>query len=116
MNTTWHGVFPAATTQFNADYSIHYAATQKVQDALINDGVNGLIILGTCGENNSLLPEEKRRVLQGAVETARGRVPVVTGVSELDTARAVEYARDAEKNRCRRPDAAAGHGLCAHRR
>lgn len=97
MKTNWHGVFPAATTQFNPDYSINYTATQKVQDALINDGVNGLIILGTCGENNSLLPDEKRRVLQDAVETAQARVPVVTGISELDTARAIEYARDAEK-------------------
>lgn len=97
MHTSWRGVFPAATTQFNSDFSINYEATQKVQDALIQDGVNGLIILGTCGENNSLLPEEKRRVLQNAVEVAKGRVPVVAGVSELDTARAAEYARDAEK-------------------
>ena len=97
MKTSWRGVFPAATTQFNDDFSINYAATQKVQQALIDDGVNGLIILGTCGENNSLLPEEKRKVLQGAVEVAKGRVPVIAGVSELDTARAVEYARDAEK-------------------
>lgn len=97
MHTNWRGVFPAATTQFNSDFSINYEATQKVQDALIQDGVNGLIILGTCGENNSLLPEEKRRVLQNAVEVAKGRVPVVAGVSELDTARAAEYARDAEK-------------------
>ncbi|MDO5089906.1 MAG: dihydrodipicolinate synthase family protein [Cardiobacteriaceae bacterium] len=97
MATTWHGVFPAATTQFHPDFSINEAATQKVQDALIHDGVNGLIILGTCGENNSLLPEEKRRVLQGAVEVVNGRVPVIAGTSELDTARAIAYARDAEK-------------------
>lgn len=95
--TNWRGVFPAVTTQFNSDFSIDYASTQKVQDALINDGVNGLIILGTCGENNSLRPEEKRKVLQGAVEVSKGRVPVLVGVSEFDTARAVEFARDAEK-------------------
>lgn len=95
--TSWHGVFPAATTQFRPDFSVDYAATQKVQDALINDGVNGLIVLGTCGENNSLRPEEKRKVLAAAVEVARGRVPVVVGVSEFDTPRAVEFARDAEQ-------------------
>ena len=95
--TSWHGVFPAVTTQFRADFSVDHDATQKVQDALIGDGVNGLIVLGTCGENNSLRPEEKRKVLAGAVEVARGRVPVLVGVSELDTARAVEFARDAER-------------------
>lgn len=95
--TSWRGVFPAVTTQFRPDFSVDISATQKVQDALIDDGVNGLIILGTCGENNSLRPEEKRQVLSAAVEVARGRVPVLVGVSEFDTARAVEFAQDAEK-------------------
>ena len=95
--TGWHGVFPAATTQFREDLSIDLEATQGVQDALVNDGVTGLIILGTCGENNSLDADEKRMVLKGAVEVVNGRVPVVTGVSELDTRRAIAYAQDAEK-------------------
>jgi 4-hydroxy-tetrahydrodipicolinate synthase len=97
MSTGWHGVFPAVTTQFATDLSIDIAATQRVQDALVTDGVNGLIILGTCGENNSLEPDEKRQVLKAAVEAVAGRVPVVVGVSELDTRRAAAFARDAEK-------------------
>lgn len=92
----WSGVFPAATTQFAPDLSVDYAATAKVQDNLITDGVHGLIVLGTCGENNSLEADEKRRVLQGAVEVANRRVPIVSGVSELTTARAVRFAKDAE--------------------
>ena len=35
-------------------------------------------------------------MLRGAVETARGRVPIVAGVSELTTAAAVAFARDAQ--------------------
>src|SRR6187200_1617636 len=97
MTTGWKGVFPAVTTQFNEDLSVDLASTQRVQDALVNDGVNGLIVMGTCGENNSLDPEEKRTILKAAVEVVNGRVPVVTGVSEFDTRRAVAYARDAEK-------------------
>lgn len=92
----WEGVYPAATTQFTDDLSVDYAATQNVQSALVADGVDGLIILGTCGENNSLEPDEKRKILTGAVEAIAGRVPVVAGVSELTTARACDYARDAE--------------------
>jgi 4-hydroxy-tetrahydrodipicolinate synthase len=93
----WKGVFPAVTTQFASDYSIDIQATQRVQDALVKDGVDGLILLGTCGENNSLEPDEKRAVLKAARETVNGRVPIVCGVSELTTARAVAFARDAEK-------------------
>ncbi|HEY0596151.1 dihydrodipicolinate synthase family protein [Sphingopyxis sp.] len=97
IRTLWEGVYPAATTQFAEDLSVDFDATQRVQSALVDDGVTGLIILGTCGENNSLEPDEKRDVLQGAVEAVAGRVPVVAGVSEFTTARAIQYAKDAEK-------------------
>lgn len=93
----WTGVFPAATTQFAEDLSIDFAATQKVLDNLINDGVHGLTIMGTCGENNSLEPDEKLKVLEAACETAKGRVPVIVGVSELTTPRAVKFAADAAR-------------------
>ena len=97
VRISWSGVFPAATTQFAQDLSVDYDATQKVQDALITDGVHGLIALGTCGENNSLEPDEKRNILKGAVAASAGRVPIVTGVSEFTTPRAIQFAKDAEK-------------------
>ena len=92
----WSGVFPAATTQFQADLSIDFEATQATLDALIRDGVHGLIVLGTCGENNSLNPDEKRRLLAAAVEVVDKRVPVVVGVSEFTTPNACAFAHDAE--------------------
>lgn len=94
--TLWQGVYPAATTQFTESLAIDHDATQKVQSALVDDGVDGLIILGTCGENNSLEADEKLAVLKGAVEAVGGRVPLVAGVSEFTTKRAIEYARAAE--------------------
>jgi 1-pyrroline-4-hydroxy-2-carboxylate deaminase len=97
MSLNWTGVFPAVTTQFSADLSVNLAENQRVQDALVQDGVHGLIVLGTCGENNSLDPKEKRLVLLAAVEAVAGRVPVLAGVSEFDTRRAVEFAKYAER-------------------
>ena len=47
----WTGVFPAVTTQFNADSSLNLKATQSSIEHLLKTGVNGLIMLGTCGEN-----------------------------------------------------------------
>jgi 4-hydroxy-tetrahydrodipicolinate synthase len=93
----WAGVYPAATTQFRPDLSVDLDATQKVQDGLIRDGVHGLVLMGTVGEGNSLEPDEKRQVLKASLEVAAGRVPVITGVSEMTTPRAVAFARDAEK-------------------
>jgi dihydrodipicolinate synthase/N-acetylneuraminate lyase len=95
--TLWHGVYPAATTQFAADLSLDLPACRRTLGALVTDGVDGLVLLGTVGENNSLRPDEKRVALRAAVEAVGGRVPLVAGVSELDTGRAIEFVRDAEK-------------------
>jgi 4-hydroxy-tetrahydrodipicolinate synthase len=96
MQVDWAGVFPAATTQFRPDLSLDIPRTQEVLEALVRDGVHGLIVMGTCGENNSLEPDEKRTVLAAAVEAVGRRVPVIAGVSELTTPRAVRFAEDAQ--------------------
>lgn len=97
----WRGVYPAATTQFAPDGSVDIAATQAGLVALVDDGVDGLVLLGTCGENNSLEREEKLAVLKAGVDavgkTGGGRVPIITGVSELTTRRAVDFARAAQE-------------------
>ena len=97
LSCKWQGVFPAATTQFDANLQIDLQATQGVQAALVRDGVHGMVLLGTVGENNSLTAMEKRAVLKAAKEAVGGKVPLVAGVSELTTTAAAEYARDAER-------------------
>jgi 1-pyrroline-4-hydroxy-2-carboxylate deaminase len=93
----WSGVFPAATTQFDQSLNIDLPATQAVQAALVRDGVHGMVVLGTVGENNSLSADEKRSVLRAAVEAVGGKIPIITGVSEFTTPSAATYARDAER-------------------
>jgi 1-pyrroline-4-hydroxy-2-carboxylate deaminase len=93
----WNGVFPAVTTQFNADESLNIPATQTLMERLIQGGVHGFIMLGTVGENCSLRPEEKRKVLSAAKEVVNGRIPVLSGVAEFTTAEAAQYARDAAR-------------------
>ncbi len=97
MTCGWAGVIPAVTTQFDTALEVDLAATRAVQSALLEAGVHGLVVLGTVGENNSLTAAEKRAVLEAALEVARGRVPVIAGVSELTTAAAVAFARDAAR-------------------
>ncbi|MFD2204056.1 dihydrodipicolinate synthase family protein [Kiloniella antarctica] len=96
MKVTWNGVYPAVTTQFHDDDSLDLKTTAEQIDNLITAGVNGLIMLGTVGENNSLTRDEKLQVLKLAQEVSNGRVPVISGVSEFTTANACSYAKDCE--------------------
>ena len=95
MALTLQGVYPAATTEFNTDGSLDLSSTANHINAMLDAGIHGLVMLGTVGENTSLLPEEKREVLTCAVETVNGRVPVMTGVAENSTDLACVFARDA---------------------
>lgn len=92
----WQGVYPAVTTQFNQDDSVNYETTQQMLDNLVKEGVHGIIVNGTVGENCSLRAEEKRKVMQAAREVIDGRVPLLTGVAETTTQFAAEFCQDAE--------------------
>ena len=97
MKLNWTGVFPACTTQLKKDQSLDLPATARHFEVLIESGVNGLIVCGSLGENQTLDSDEKRAVVRCAVETARGRVPVVSGVAESSTGAAIRYVRDVEQ-------------------
>lgn len=97
MKTHWTGIFPAVTTQLHPDQSVDLVATANHLEALIGAGVQGLVMLGSLGENTLLEPDEKRQVMALAKQTARGRVQVLSGVAENSTAMACRYARDMEK-------------------
>ena len=93
----WTGVFPAITTQMDRDGSLDLEATAKHIEVLIESGVSGIVMLGSLGENQMLEPEEKRAVMDMAVETIEGRIPVLSGVAETSTSSAVEFVRDCEE-------------------
>ncbi|KAF1029751.1 MAG: putative DapA-like lyase [Burkholderia plantarii] len=93
----WSGVFPAVSTQFKADYSLDLDATHRVMRQLVADGVSGLVVCGTVGENTSMSVSEKISVIEAARDAAGGRVPVVAGIAEFTTAFAKDTVREAAK-------------------
>jgi 4-hydroxy-tetrahydrodipicolinate synthase len=97
MSIVWKGIFPAATTLFTSDQKIDLAATSAHLEGLVRAGVQGLVVLGSLGENGTMDASEKLEVLGAAVAVAKGRVPVIAGVAESSTARACHFALDAEK-------------------
>ncbi|MET3353775.1 dihydrodipicolinate synthase family protein [Xanthobacter autotrophicus] len=94
---SWEGVFPAVTTQFREDYSLDIDATAKVMEGLIRDGVSGMIVCGTVGENCSLTTAEKIQVMEAGKAVAAGRVPVICGIAEFTSEFAIATAKEAAK-------------------
>ncbi len=97
MTTTWHGIYPAATTQFNADQALNLKATTELVEKMTAAGMHGIIMLGSVGENTTLEYGEKLDVLKATVAQVRSRIPVLTGVAETTTRLACRFALDAKK-------------------
>jgi 1-pyrroline-4-hydroxy-2-carboxylate deaminase len=97
MKTNWKGVFPAITTQFHKDESLNLEGTSRHLEAMIRAGIQGVVFLGTVGENTALEYQEKLTLLREMKQVVRGRIPILTGVAEYTTALGCRFARDAEK-------------------
>ncbi|GMU73644.1 MAG: 4-hydroxy-tetrahydrodipicolinate synthase [Burkholderiales bacterium] len=78
---TFQGVYPALTTPFRGDLSLDVEGCRRLVDAVIGDGVHGIVVNGCTGESWALSADERATVFRTSVEAARGRVRVVAGCS-----------------------------------
>jgi 4-hydroxy-tetrahydrodipicolinate synthase len=91
------GIFVVMMSPFD-DEQVDERAMRHMVDHFIDSGVHGLVVLGSNGEYPYLSDEEKRQLIDIAVEQARGRVPVVIGTGYMGTDQTIaltKYARDA---------------------
>lgn len=90
---SWAGIIPPMVTPFKTDdETIDERAIQAEVEYLIAAGVDGLCITGSTGEGQTLTVSEAALVAKVAVEQARGRVPVISGIIQNSTKMVVEYA------------------------
>jgi 4-hydroxy-tetrahydrodipicolinate synthase len=78
------GIISAAITPFRFDYTLDEEGIVRNAEALIRDGVDFLVALGSIGEHCALNRDETRRVVQLMVEAADRRVPVIATVAGTD--------------------------------
>lgn len=94
---SWHGVYPALLTPFEADGSIDFDMFKKNIEAQIDAGVAGVIIAGTLGEASTLTSKEKFDLLVSAKSFVPENFPVLLNIAEQATAEAAAFARKAEE-------------------
>jgi 4-hydroxy-tetrahydrodipicolinate synthase len=80
----------------HADGGIDEEAFIRLIDWQISEGTHGIVPVGTTGESPTLSHDEHKRVVELAVQAARGRVKVVAGAGSNATAEAIGLARHAK--------------------
>jgi len=95
MTPRFEGCLTALVTPFR-DGKVDYDALTRLIDWQIENGVDGLVAVGTTGESATLDVDEHVAVIAHCVKVARGRVPVVAGAGANATSEALELGRRSE--------------------
>lgn len=85
LRTKLRGTGVAIVTPFKKDFSVDYAALEKLIDFIIDNGAEYIVTLGTTGESPTINKEEKNRIINFTYEKVNSRVPVVVGVGGNNT-------------------------------
>ncbi len=91
-NTIFTGAASAIITPLT-EKGVDYAAFKRLINWQIESGIDALVVCGTTGEGSTLSDAEHREVLQFALDTAAGRVPMIAGTGSNDTAYAIELTK-----------------------
>ncbi|HET7002118.1 MAG TPA: dihydrodipicolinate synthase family protein [Puia sp.] len=94
----WKGIYPAFLTPFQSDDSIDFETFKKNLDAQMKVGIDGIILGGSLGEASTLARDEKMSLLRFTSQAISRPVPVIMNIAEQSTIKAIQFARDAEKN------------------
>jgi 4-hydroxy-tetrahydrodipicolinate synthase len=84
------GSLVAIVSPMRDDGSLDYDAYRRLIEWHIAEGTNGIVAVGTTGESPTVDHEEHCELIRVAVETVRGRVPVVAGTGGNSTTEAIE--------------------------
>ncbi len=85
----FQGVFTAIVTPFNEDTSINEKDLKKLLDFNIENGVSGIVPMGTTGESPTLNHDEHVHVIEIVCKHVNKRVPVIAGTGSNSTREAL---------------------------
>lgn len=91
----FRGTYTALITPFR-DGALDAEAFTDLIERQIAAGIDGVVPVGTTGESPTLDHAEHLRLIQLAVEAARGRCRVIAGTGSNSTAKSVDMTREAE--------------------
>lgn len=84
--TNLTGSIVALVTPFKVDGSIDFEALERLVDFHLENGTDGILVLGTTGESSAMTDDEDYEVARCVVERVAGRVPVIGGAGSNSTA------------------------------
>ncbi len=93
MSPPLPGRFTALVTPFAKDGSVDEPALRALVAWQLEEGVHGLVPVGSTGEAATLNIDERARVVRITAEVVGGKVPIVAGAGGNDTRACIEWSQ-----------------------
>src|SRR5512134_596648 len=91
------GSLVAIVTPMQEDGELDLGAFRKLIDWHIEQGTDGIVVVGTTGESPTVDFDEHHLLIKTAVDHAAGRVPIIAGTGANSTREAIELAAYAKQ-------------------
>ncbi len=91
------GSLVAIVTPMHADGSLDLPALRQLIDWHIEQGTDGIVIVGTTGESPTVSVEEHCELIKVTVEHTAKRIPIIAGTGGNSTSEAIELTEYAKK-------------------
>lgn len=92
------GLWVPVVTPFEND-ELDMVSYEKLVNHYINEGVHGLMPLGTTGETPTLSEKEYEEIVSKTMEVVNGRVPVIIGLGGNCTRSVIDKLKVAERHK-----------------
>src|SRR6478609_2390104 len=79
------------------DAPLDLAAFRRLIDWHVEEGTDGIVVVGTTGESPTVDVDEHKELIRLAVQHSRGRIPIIAGTGGNSTAEAIELTESAKK-------------------
>jgi len=93
----FNGAYTALVTPMKESGEIDYDGFKRLIQFQIAEGIDGIVPLGTTGENPTLDENEEEKLIEIAVKEASGKVKVIVGAGSNDTKHMVKYVERAKR-------------------
>lgn len=91
------GSIPAIVTPMHPDGSLDLPGLRRLIDWHVEQGTDGIVIVGTTGESPTVSVDEHSELIRVTVEHVNKRIPVIAGTGGNSTTEAIELTRYAKK-------------------
>ena len=91
-----NGAFTALITPMKENGDVDHDGFKKLINFQLEQGIDGLLPLGTTGETPTLEDEEEEVLIRIAVDEIKGAVPLIVGAGSNDTKHMLIYVKRAK--------------------